>query len=119
MDKMHINGLSFMCIIGTKPEERKKKQKVVIDVGLECELKKAGRSDKLADTVNYKKLADEIASLVRSSKFFLIEKLAETIARVCLNDSKVKGVMVRVTKPGALEMAHSASVEICRRRGVK
>ena len=50
---------------------------------------------------------------------FLIEKLAETVAGVCLNDSKVKGVMVRVTKPGALDMAHSASVEICRRRGVK
>ena len=61
MDKMYIKGLVLKCIIGTKPEERRIKQRVVVDVVLHCDLRRVGRTDKLDDTVNYKKLSDSIA----------------------------------------------------------
>ncbi len=119
MDKMHISGLTLFCIIGTKPVERKKKQKIIFDVVLECDTSKAGRTDNLKDAVNYKTLSDQILSHVCRSKYFLIEKLAHCVSKICLSVPGVKGVTVKVEKPGALQMARSASIEIYRRRGDK
>ena len=115
-DKMYIRDLAVQCIIGTKPEERRKKQAIVINIVLECDLGRAGKTDKLEDTVNYKKLAEEISDFSGKSKFFLIEKLAAGIAGICLKREEVKAVTVTVDKPGALAKARSAAVEIRRRR---
>ncbi len=46
----------------------------------------------------------------------MIEKLAEEIAKVCLDDSKVQKVDVTVDKPGALRYTRSVAVEIVRTR---
>jgi len=116
MDKMYIRDIRLRCIIGTKPVERKKKQWVVINVVLDCDLRKAGRSDRLEDTINYKDLKDRIAELVEKSKFFLIERMADRIASLCLETPGVRAVTVTVDKPGALTKARSAAVEIRRRR---
>jgi dihydroneopterin aldolase/D-erythro-7,8-dihydroneopterin triphosphate epimerase len=119
MDRMHIRDLVVSCIIGTKPEERRRKQKVVLDIVLQCNLGKAGRTDRLDDAVNYKTLSGKIIALVSNSKFFLIERLAERIAAVCLGEIKVSAVTVSVEKPAALEEAKGVSVVISRRRGRK
>ena len=117
MDKMHIRDIELKCIIGTKPIERKKQQWVAINVVLECNLAKAGRTDRLEDTVNYKELTDRIAALVEKSRFLLIERMADRVAGICLRTPGVKAVTVTVDKPGALTKACSAAVEI--RRGKK
>lgn len=116
MDMMHIRDLRVRCIIGTKPAERKKKQAVLINISLECNLSRAGRTDRIEDTVNYKRLTDRIAAFVERSSYFLIEKLAEKIAGICLETAGVKSARVIVDKPGALPMARSAAVEIVRTR---
>ncbi|MDI6775156.1 MAG: dihydroneopterin aldolase [Verrucomicrobiota bacterium] len=114
MDKMCVNDLRLKCVIGTRPEERKKKQAVLINLTLESDLRRAGRTDDLPDTVNYKRLAERIVALGESNRFFLIERLADRVAALCLEDRKVKAVTVRVDKPGALPWARSAAVEIRR-----
>jgi len=114
MDKMTIRDLRLKCFIGTRPAERKRKQAVLVNVALECDLSRAGRTDALKDTVNYARMEERIAALAESSRFFLIERLAERIAQVCLGDRRVKAVTVRVDKPAALPRAASAGVEIRR-----
>ena len=114
MDKIYIRDIELKCIIGTKPIERKKKQWVAINVVLECDLAKAGRTDRLEDTVNYKTLKDQIADLVEQSRYFLIERMADRVAAICLQTPDVKAVTVTVDKPGALTKACSAAVEIRR-----
>jgi len=116
MDKMYIKDLDLRCIIGTRPEERKRKQKVIINVVIECDLRKAGRSDRLSDAINYKTLAEKIGALAGDRKTFLIERLADRVARICLGDKGVKVVTVRVEKPSALANAAGAAVEIRRMR---
>lgn len=116
MDLMTIRDIKIDCIIGTKPVERKKKQGIIISVILECDLRKAGRTDRLEDTVNYKKIHDDIVIFVSASKFYLIEKLAEEISRICLKDHRVLSARVMVDKPSALSKASGAGVEIIRRR---
>jgi D-erythro-7,8-dihydroneopterin triphosphate epimerase len=115
MDLMHIRDLKVRCIIGTKPSERKKKRAVIINISLECDLSRAGKTDRLEDTINYKSLKDRIVAFVQGSKGLLIERLAGRIAGICLADGKVKSAHVVVDKPGALTMARSAAVEIVRR----
>jgi dihydroneopterin aldolase/D-erythro-7,8-dihydroneopterin triphosphate epimerase len=116
MDKLYIRDLSVECIIGTRPEERRKKQPVLINVELECDLAPAGRSDDLQDTVNYSELQRQIAASAAEGEFFLIERLAEVVARICLADKLVVSSTVTVDKPGALANARSAAVCIRREK---
>ena len=115
-DKIYIRDLEIRCIIGVNQDERTEKQDVVINVILFTDTRKAGRTDDLADSVDYKRVKKAILSLVESSEFLLIEKLADEIAKVCLDDSKVQKVNVTVDKPGALRYTHSVAVEIVRTR---
>jgi dihydroneopterin aldolase/D-erythro-7,8-dihydroneopterin triphosphate epimerase len=115
-DKIYIRDLSIRCIIGVNQDERTEKQDVIINVILFADTRKAGQTDDLDDSVDYKKVKKTILSLVENSEFLLIEKLAEEIAKVCLEDSKVQKVNVTVDKPGALRYTRSVAVEIVRTR---
>jgi dihydroneopterin aldolase/D-erythro-7,8-dihydroneopterin triphosphate epimerase len=116
MDRIFIRDLALRCIIGIYPEERREKQDVVINVEMHADLLKAGRSDDLNDTVDYKSIKKAILRLVESSRFQLIESLAENIADIALADAKVQKVIVTIDKPGALRFAKASAVEITRSR---
>jgi len=117
MDKIFIRELALRCIIGIYPEERREKQDIIINMEMHCDLRKAGRSDDLNDTVDYKAIKKSILALVEKSGFQLIESLAESISDIALVDEKVQQVVVTIDKPGALRFAKSSAVEIIRSRG--
>lgn len=119
LDQIHIKDLLLRCIIGINPDEREKKQDVIINVTLFADLSTACRSDSIDDTVNYKSIKNKIVSLVESSFFFLIEKMAEEIAGLCLECDGVQSARVLVEKPGALRFARSVGIEIFRTKGDK
>ncbi len=114
MDKIHIRDLRLTAIIGTFPEERVKKQEIIFNISISCDLSKAGKSDSLVDTVDYKTMKQSILAHVENSQYFLIESLAESVAALCLNTEGVEEVTVTVDKPGALRFARSVAVEITR-----
>ena len=116
LDKIHIRDLHLRCIIGTFEEERRAKQDVLIDITLYADLKAAGRSDRLEDTVDYKALKKRVIAMVENSSCRLLERLTERIAEICLSETHVRGVSVTVDKPGALRFARSVAVEIVRDR---
>lgn len=116
MDKILIKDLLVRCIIGVGDEERREKQDVVIDIELSADLRKAGRSDSLDDSMDYRAIKKQIIAMVESSRFHLIEALAERIADICLENPCVRQVQVTVEKPSALRFARSVGVEIVRAR---
>jgi FolB domain-containing protein len=118
-DKIYIKDLLLRCILGINQEEREKKQDIVINIKIYTDLSASCRSDMIEDTVDYKKIKNSIISLVESSSFFLIEKLAQECADCCLQDSRVIAVKIFIEKPGALRFAKSAGIEILRSRYVK
>jgi FolB domain-containing protein len=67
-------------------------------------------------TVDYKALKVRVREFVESSSFFLIEKLATEIARICLKPERVQRAIVKVEKPGALRFARTVAVEVDRTR---
>lgn len=116
MDKIYIRDFALRCIIGLYPEERTKKQNVIINVTMTTDLRAAGQSDDLNETVDYKAIKLNILSFVENSSFNLIESLAEGIAAICLKDTKVQSATVTIDKPGALRFCRSVAVEVTRER---
>ena len=115
-DVIFVRDLLLRTIIGINPEERVNKQDVLINLELRLDTRLAGESDNIADTVNYRSLVKEIIQLVEQSQFYLIERLAAEIARVCLDEKSVRSVCVCVEKPLALRFARSVGVKIERGR---
>ena len=113
-DRIFIRDLEMWCIIGVNDDEREKEQKVIINIELECGLGRAGQTDNLADTLNYRSLNKRIMEAVASSRYFLVEALAEMIAGLCLEDKRVEAASVAVDKPGALRHVRSVAVQIRR-----
>jgi dihydroneopterin aldolase/D-erythro-7,8-dihydroneopterin triphosphate epimerase len=116
LDRIHIRDLALRCIVGVNADERREKQDVVFQITLHADLARAGASDNIRDTVDYKAIKKRIVRLAEASNCFLLEKLAEEVAGLCLEDPRVARVDVSVEKPGALRFARAAAVEITRRR---
>ena len=113
-DRIYIRDLRLACIIGDLPEERDEKQEVIVNLTLHVDARAAGASDRLDDAVDYAAVEADVAAMVRPSSYFLLERLAERIAEVCLAAAGVAAVRVRVDKPGASHLAQSIGVEIFR-----
>lgn len=114
LDRIHIRDLLARCIVGIYPEERENLQEVHLNITMYADLRAAGDSDDINDTVNYKDIKKRLLTMVEHSNFFLIERMAEESARICLEDLRVRRVDVTVDKPGALRFARSVAVEITR-----
>ena len=113
-DRIHIRNLLLRTIIGINPDERVKKQDVIINLTLYTNHSAAAQSDDIADTINYKTLTKHIIKLIENSAFFLVEKMAAEISHLCLQDKRVSRAIGRVDKPGALRFAESVGVTIDR-----
>lgn len=116
VDKILIKNLLVRMIIGINDDERRNLQDVIINVTMSVDTHVAGTSDDIEDSVNYRTVAKRIIQLCEHSRFYLVEKLAQEIASLCLEDPRVQGVTLQVEKPNALRFAQSVGVEITRSR---
>ena len=114
LDRIHIRDLRARCLVGINPNERVNKHDVVVNITLYADLRQAGRSDDIADTVDYTAVKQTVLALVEGSSFLLVERLAEAIADACLAQAGVRRVRVLVEKPAALRFARTVGVEIVR-----
>ncbi len=117
MDRIEIKDLLLRCVIGINPDERKTKQDVLINIILSGNFKAAAASDDIGDAVNYRTVVKQIIEHVEASQYFLLERMAERIAEICLHDKHVDQVQVSVEKPGALRFARSVGVRVERGQG--
>ncbi|QZY54815.1 dihydroneopterin aldolase [Crassaminicella profunda] len=102
MDKIIMKNLSFYAYHGAMDEENILGQKFFIDIDLYVDLKKAGLTDDVKDTVHYGEAYSLIKDIVTNKKFNLIEALAENIANEILNTFPlVKEINIAVKKPEA------------------
>lgn len=117
-DRIGISGLRAVTIVGALPHEREIPQPLQIDLSLEVDLRDAGRSDELGDTVHYGLVADRVVAAVEESKDVLLERLVARIADEVLSFDRVDAVEVELTKlrPPIAVDATSTSVWIRRTR---
>jgi len=113
-----IDSLEVECIVGIRPAERLRKQRVRVHLDLGLDLSRPGRSGKIAHTVDYSRVATQITALLQFRAYKLIEAATEELAASLLAlHSALDRITVRVEKPEALHgRARSAAVEITRTR---
>ncbi|HSC88285.1 MAG TPA: dihydroneopterin aldolase [Polyangiaceae bacterium] len=119
MDLIRIEGLELRCIVGVRSYERHREQPVRVELALGLDLSASARSGRIADTVDYSRVADGITALLRFREYRLLEMAAEEAAAWLIASSPLlQQVRVRLDKPEALAgRARSAAVEITRSRG--
>lgn len=102
MDRIFLRGMRFMACHGVLPHEREVPQPFEVDVEMGLDLRAAGESDDLDDTVNYAKVYDVVSTVLTVTRKYLIEALAEEIADDLLRDfDSLRWVRVTVHKPAA------------------
>ena len=114
LDRIRIRDWDLACLVGVYGEERRAPRTIRVD--LTIHLPAADRHDDLARTVDYARLQQAIAAALAATAYRLIESVAERIAAIVLNDTRVAAVTVCVGKPGALPGARTVEVEITRSR---
>ncbi len=116
IDRINITDLHLRTIIGINPEERTNLQDVLINITLFVNTKKAGETDEINDAANYRTITKNVINLVENSQFFLVEKMASEISKICLSNEKVVRCIINVQKPSALRFARSVGITIERNR---
>ncbi len=121
LDRIELRGLRVLGTHGVLPEEHERAQPFEIDLDLEVDLQPAGRSDRLADTVDYGAVTAAVAAVVAGPHADLLEHLAERIAAVALAagapHTAAVTVSVRKTRPPVPCELTSAGVTIHRHAG--
>ena len=107
--KLKLNGIEVACVIGERPDERDRLQRLRVDVELTVP-DRAAETDELGDTVDYAGLAEKIRAALTAAKCKMIERAAKVVYDVCREDGKVGAAVVTVTKSGAVPGLESASV---------
>jgi 7,8-dihydroneopterin aldolase/epimerase/oxygenase len=117
-DLIEIRGLRALGIIGVNPEERDRPQPFELDLDLEADLSLAGKSDELADTVDYGLAVAVAERVVRTERHLLLERVAQRIADELLALERIDGVTVTIRKvrPPVPQDVTTAAVTIRRRR---
>ncbi|HET7202479.1 MAG TPA: dihydroneopterin aldolase [Steroidobacteraceae bacterium] len=115
-DTIFLSGLTAECIIGIWDWERKVKQKVVIDLEMAADIRQAAASDRIEDTLDYKKVSKRLQQFVEQSQFQLVETLTDRIAQIVITEFHVPAVKVRLNKQGALRGSRDVGIMIERCR---
>ncbi|HTY48244.1 MAG TPA: dihydroneopterin aldolase [Steroidobacteraceae bacterium] len=115
-DRVFLRELAVECVIGFLDWERLVKQTVYVDVELPIDCRRASRSDDVADTLDYKRLAKRIIGFIGTSEFKLVETLAHRTALVILREFDVPWVRLTLNKRGAIRGSRDVGVCIERVR---
>jgi dihydroneopterin aldolase len=118
-DRIILSGIEFYAYGGVTTAEKEIGQRYRASIELELDLRAAGASDAIEDTVSYADVYAVAVNAAREVSFNLIESVAERVARRLLDSFPVQAVTLRVEKllPPIDGVVASAGVEITRTRG--
>lgn len=118
MDTIRITGLELECIVGVRPAERRRRQRVRLTLELGLDLSRAAQSSRIAHTVDYSVVTDDVSALLHFREYQLIETATEEIAAMLLGTHPtVMSASVCLEKPEALRgRALHGAVSIERQR---
>lgn len=117
MDRIALEGMVFSGRHGVRRAEREQPQEFKVDVKVDADLAASGSSDRVEDTVDYRRIYAIVKGVIEGESAKLIETLAHRIAEGVLELPKVATVSVRVAKrPQSMRQIDAAAVTIKRTR---
>lgn len=114
-DQIQIGPITINTFIGWHEEEREQPQPLVVYLEFPFNTQSAGTEDELINTIDFG-LVKELKPFIETSRFKLIEAMAEAIADKCFELSQATEVKVTVQKQLPLDPHITASVIIHRTR---
>lgn len=103
--EIHCKGIKAQTFIGVHSHEQAKRQLLVIDLVMTFDSGRASETDTLIDVPDYEEAVNWVAAFALRSRFHLLERFAEELARLMLKRYKLKQIDLRITKPNALLQA--------------
>ena len=117
MDRILLEGMSLRGRHGVRPAERAQSQEFKVTVEVDCDLSEPGRTDRVEDTVDYRRIRAIAKEVIEGESQKLIETLAARIADRVLELPRVVEVSVRIAKrPESMQPIDAAAVRITRTR---
>ncbi|MEB3231012.1 MAG: dihydroneopterin aldolase [Leptolyngbyaceae bacterium] len=118
MDILNVKGIRGYGYTGYFDAEQTLGQWFEVDLTFWLDLSVAGKSDDLNDTLDYGKAAMITQNIIKTSKFKMVERLADEIANAMLDLDGVNKVKVCLTKcqPPIPEFEGEIQLEIVRSR---
>lgn len=117
MDRIVLEGMVFSGRHGVSDAERSRSQQFTVDIEVDAKLSRAARSDRLEDTIDYRRIRSIAKEVIEGESVQLVEALAGRIADKTMLLSRVAAVTVKVTKrPASMEPIAAASVVLRRKR---
>jgi dihydroneopterin aldolase len=98
MDTIKIKNIRAYGYTGYLPEEQVLGQWFTVNLVLSLDLTLAGQSDHLEDTLDYREIINLVKEIIQTSRYALVEKLAQAIAASILGLNRVTQVRVELTK---------------------
>ena len=115
MDTIFISELKVKTKLGVPEWERMVAQTIILDIEIGYDLSAAGKSDAIADTIDYGAVVARIHDTLKEHSFQLVEALAEHVCQLILKEFKAESVKIKVAKPAILAGLKSLGIEIERR----
>ncbi|MFJ1229631.1 MULTISPECIES: bifunctional dihydroneopterin aldolase/7,8-dihydroneopterin epimerase [Yersinia] len=112
MDIVFIEELSVITTIGVYDWEQTIQQKLVFDIEMGWDNRKAAASDDVNDCLSYADISDAVIKHVEMQRFALVERVAEEVAELLLQQFNSPWVRIKVSKPGAVAQARNVGVVI-------
>ncbi|WP_445375888.1 bifunctional dihydroneopterin aldolase/7,8-dihydroneopterin epimerase [Photorhabdus tasmaniensis] len=116
MDIVFIEELAVITTIGVYDWEQTIKQKLVFDIEMGWDNKRASSSDNIEHCLDYAEVSEAIINYVENQNFALVERVAEEVADLLLDRFNSPWVRIKVTKPGAVAQARQVGVIIERKK---
>ena len=115
-DFVFIEDLRIETVIGIYDWERKIKQVIALDLEMAFDNTVPAASDRIDDTLDYKRVSKRLIAFVGDSHFELVETLAERCAEIVMREFGVPWLRLKLSKPGAVTGAKAVGVMIERGR---
>ena len=109
---INIRNLRLRTFIGFNPEEKTKKQDVVLNIEIHYAIGDSVLQDQVDGALNYKTITKQVISHVEDGQFLLLEKLVSDVLGICSDHPSVQSSSVTIDKPHALRFADSVSLTL-------
>ena len=97
--KILINNLVLMAYVGVYEQEKKNKQKIIVNIEILLTNESEPKNDNLEETQDYSQFRKYIKDIIESQHFELLEILTNKIHSTIIKNKFVFGVKVKVSKP--------------------
>jgi dihydroneopterin aldolase len=116
-DIILLQGIQIPAALGVTAAERRMRRPVTLDIEVSHDLRAAGQSDQIRQTIQYERIFEVVEDVAGNHEHRLVESLGERIAFAILSKFAVESVTVTVRKPKPIAgVLDYAGIKITRNR---